>query len=297
MKISFLVASTFPWAQGLIHPVRSGPQEKISLSRFSTAPFLSMCDPLSLQGNRNSALHFLQASEPFQESSMPEKHTEMCDFNKNEASARNHQTFDSPEAYHEANQVYLKSQERYPFRFHIINPRHLRANETFIGWCSPYAIFVVQAQHVQTGEIVPHVVSFGEEWAEPVVNQVALPIPALPWVIDSLETVFQPDLNLTKERCSESLNMYEDFFRVRMEIEYEAKGQGQEREIVIRSQRPRSDGSYFTQLRGPELLMVKDFNSMLTKIYLKYASPEAADNFYNEQIRKIREKIEKNLSR
>ncbi|MES2663687.1 MAG: hypothetical protein V4629_10345 [Pseudomonadota bacterium] len=202
-------------------------------------------------------------------------------------SAMHHPIFITPEAYHEANQIYLKSQECYPFRFSIINPNHLRANETFIDTFSRYKIYVVHAQHNETQEIVPHVVTYVKQWKESIINQLIIPIPALPWVIDSLKEVFQSELhmeNLPKKELYFSKEFYDDLVGVEMDIDYHLQDPGEERSIIISSFRHRTNGRYSTKVQGTEFSMAYDLKILLRKIYYKYAPPEEALAYYNRDL-------------
>ncbi|MES2663698.1 MAG: hypothetical protein V4629_10405 [Pseudomonadota bacterium] len=215
------------------------------------------------------------------------------DTRKEDLTAYDHPVFPTPEAYHEANQIYLKSQERYPFRFPIINPNHLRSNETFIDDFPPYKIYVVQAQHNDTQELMPHVVTYVKIYGELTIGQVALPISILPWVIDSIQEVYQPGLSTInppyKQSMGISQKIFEDFIEVCMDVVPDVRltGRGDECTIAIQSMRRCSNGQSSSQMRGDPLLMATDLTSILINIYRQHASPEEAQEFFKNLIPRL----------
>ncbi|MES2663699.1 MAG: hypothetical protein V4629_10410 [Pseudomonadota bacterium] len=210
--------------------------------------------------------------------------------------AQDHPVFTTPETYHEANRIYLASQADYPFRFPIINPNHLRSNETYVDTFGNYQIYVVQAQHNNTQELVPHVVTYVKRWGrKQVVNQLALPISILPWVMNSIEEVYQPGVSTVnppyKQSMSLSQDIFEDFIRVRMEVIPDVRlTGGDECTISIMSLRRCSNGRSSSQMRGDPYRMNKDAKALFRKIYLQYAPPEDADAFRQMFLDKLRKK-------
>ncbi|MES2664203.1 MAG: hypothetical protein V4629_12970 [Pseudomonadota bacterium] len=285
-------------ARKIIHPVR--------LSRFVNPLQTYDLKASSFKPSRLSRIQALplHAEESFDSKNITENaNSDLIYYKTNEGAATeslndnlgatDHPIFTTPEAYHEANQIYLKSQERYPFRFPIINPNHLRANETFIDTFGRYKIYVVQAQHNDTQELVPHVVTYVKRWGKQVVDQLALPVSILPWVIDSIQEAYQPGSSIINPPYKQSMGLsqkiFEDMIRVRMEVipDVRLTGRGDDCTICIMGMRRCSNGQASVGMRGDPLLMATDLITVLKDIYLQHASPDEANVFLDNLMARL----------